>query len=121
MNTFCPNCGKENPAGATFCAGCGASLAAQQGAPMPTQTAPAAAGAKSKMAAGLLAIFLGSLGIHNFYLGHTGKAVTQLLITILGSCIVIGPAISGIWALIEGVMILSGSVTTDAHGNPLTQ
>ena len=39
--------------------------------------------AKSKMAAGLLGIFLGSLGIHNFYLGYTGKAVAQLLITIL--------------------------------------
>ena len=31
--------------------------------------------AKSKMAAGLLGIFLGGLGIHNFYLGYTGKAL----------------------------------------------
>lgn len=29
MNMYCPNCGKENPAGATFCAGCGTSLNAQ--------------------------------------------------------------------------------------------
>ncbi len=34
MNTFCPNCGKENPAGATFCAGCGVSLT-PQAAPAP--------------------------------------------------------------------------------------
>ena len=29
---FCPNCGKENPENATFCAGCGASLTVQQAA-----------------------------------------------------------------------------------------
>ena len=38
---------------------------------------------KSKVAVLLFAIFLGSLGIHNFYLGHTGKAVAQLLISLL--------------------------------------
>ncbi len=41
--------------------------------------------AKSKMAAGLLGIFLGAFGVHNFYLGYTGKAIAQLLISIL-SC-----------------------------------
>ena len=35
-------------------------------------------GGKSKVAAGLLAIFLGAFGVHNFYLGYTGKAVAQL-------------------------------------------
>lgn len=40
---------------------------------------------KSKIAAGLFGIFLGAFGVHNFYLGYTGKAVAQLLITVL-SC-----------------------------------
>lgn len=40
--------------------------------------------AKSKMAAGLLGIFLGSFGVHNFYLGYTTKAVIQLVCTIVG-------------------------------------
>ena len=31
----------------------------------------------------LLGLFLGNLGIHNFYAGYTGKAVAQLLITVL--------------------------------------
>ncbi len=35
---------------------------------------------KSKTKAGLLAIFLGFLGIHNFYLGHYKKAIVQLII-----------------------------------------
>lgn len=42
-------------------------------------------GVKIKIAAGLLGIFLGTLGVHNFYLGYTGKATAQLPITVL-SC-----------------------------------
>lgn len=73
--------------------------------------------AKSKIAAGLLGIFLGSLGIHNFYLGFTGKAIAQLLISLL-SCGTLSWA-SAIWGLIEGILILTGSMNTDADGNPL--
>lgn len=74
--------------------------------------------AKSKVAAGILGILLGSLGVHNFYLGYTGKAIAQLLITLL-SC---GALcwVSGIWGLIEGIMILTGSMGTDATGRPLS-
>lgn len=40
---FCPICGKENPAGATFCAGCGKPIAAQApAAPVAPAPAPAA-------------------------------------------------------------------------------
>lgn len=80
----------------------------------PNNTNP---NAKSKMAAGLLGIFLGAFGIHNFYLGYTGKAVAQLLITVL-SCGILSFA-SGIWGLVEGIMILTGSMNVDAQGNPL--
>ena len=75
---------------------------------------------KSKMAAGLLAIFLGSLGVHNFYLGNTGKAVAQLLLTLVGwvAC-GIGPIAAAIWGLVEGIMILTGKIDSDANGNPL--
>ena len=72
---------------------------------------------KSKIAAGLLGIFLGSLGVHNFYLGFTGKAIAQLLISLL-SCGVLAWA-SAIWGLIEGILILTGSMNQDADGNPL--
>lgn len=72
---------------------------------------------KSKIAAGLLGIFLGSLGVHNFYLGYTGKAIAQLLITVL--TLGIGSIITGIWGLIEGILILSGSINVDARGIPL--
>lgn len=69
--------------------------------------------AKSKMAAGLLGIFLGGWGVHNFYLGNTGRAVAQIIVTIV-TC-----GIGSIWGLIEGIMILTGSINTDANGVPL--
>lgn len=72
---------------------------------------------KSKIAAGLLGIFLGSFGVHNFYLGYTGKAIAQLLISLL-SCGFLA-FVSSIWGLIEGILILTGSINVDAEGNPL--
>ncbi len=72
---------------------------------------------KSKILAGLLGVFLGVFGIHNFYLGYTGKAVTQLLITILSIGFL--SWISAIWGLIEGIMILVGEINKDGKGNPL--
>lgn len=79
---------------------------------------PGVAG-KSKVLAGLLGILLGIFGVHNFYLGHTGKAVTQLLITVFSLGFL--SFISGIWGLIEGILILVGSdnFRTDAKGVPL--
>lgn len=60
-------------------------------------------GGKSRMAAGILGLLLGGLGIHNFYLGYTGKGLAQLLITVLSFGLL--AFVSGIWGLIEGIMI----------------
>jgi len=74
---------------------------------------------KSKVLAGVLAFFFGMYGVHNFYLGNTGKAVAQLLLGTVGWCIVVGPIISWLWGMIEGVQILSGSINRDGLGNPI--
>ena len=76
---------------------------------------------KSKIAAGLLGILLGCFGVHNFYLGYTGKAVAQLLLTLIGwiAC-GLGPAAAAIWGLVEGIMILTGSIKTDGRNVPLS-
>lgn len=105
-NAYCPNCGRPTVPGAAICINCGIPL-----------TPAANPDAKSKMAAGLLGIFLGSLGIHNFYLGYTTKAVIQLLITLL-TCGV-GGVVSEIWGLVEGIMILTGRINVDGKGMPL--
>jgi TM2 domain-containing membrane protein YozV len=108
---FCWNCGVECQPAAQVCVGCGVALVRQQ---VP------AAEAKSKMAAGLLGIFLGGLGIHRFYLGYTGIAVAQLVLGLAGifTCGITSIA-SAIWGLIEGIMILTGSINKDAQGNLL--
>lgn len=111
MSKFCENCGKELKEGADVCINCGKAINKKGTVNNPN--------AKSKMAAGLLGIFLGSLGVHNFYLGYTGKAVAQLLLTIVGWVIIVGPLASSIWGLIEGIMILCGSINKDGKGNPL--
>ena len=72
---------------------------------------------KSKLIAGLLGIFLGALGIHNFYLGYKGKGVGQLLVTLL-SCFVLSP-VSWVWGLVEGIQLLTGNVLVDARNIPL--
>ncbi len=80
----------------------------------------AAQKSKSKSLAGILGMYLGVFGVHNFYLGNTGKAVAQLLLGTVGCIVGIGPIISQIWGVIEGVQILSGTITVDGLGNPIT-
>jgi hypothetical protein len=74
---------------------------------------------KSKLVAGLLGIFLGGLGIHRFYLGHTKIGVIQLLLTVVLGFFTLG--LVGLWGFIEGIMIIAGSAhfRTDAQGIPL--
>lgn len=76
---------------------------------------------KSKMAAAMLGISLGIFGAHNFYLGNTGKAIAQILLTIVGGCIIVGPIIAFIWSLVESIQLFKGSVKNDGKGNPLYQ
>ena len=124
---FCKDCGKEIEEGREYCVDCeakantteatGTEEVVNDNTTTTSTTATKSTEPKSKMAAGLLGIFLGALGIHNFYLGNTGKALAQLLITVL-SCSFLSP-VSGIWGLIEGIMILTGSINTDANGVPL--
>lgn len=79
---------------------------------------------KSKIAAALLAFFLGGLGIHRFYLGHTGSGIAMLVINILGyitAGIIVGLflcAAVGIWAFVDFIRILIGSFK-DAQGRAL--
>ncbi len=112
MEKYCRSCGSELEKGAAFCSKCGQKVG-EDTTNNPTET-------KSKLAAGLLGILLGSLGIHNFYLGYTSKAVAQLLLTLVGWILCgIGPIVASIWGLIEGILILTGSINTDANGNKI--
>ena len=110
MNNLCPQCGAPVDANAKKCEYCGAAIqqpaqAQAQAQPQqvvyvqqPVNDARANWPIKNKIVAGILAILLGSIGIHKFYLGQIGKGILYLLF-----CWTYIPAII---ALIEGVMIL---------------
>ena len=120
---FCPNCGNQAPDGANNCPNCGASLNATQQQAQNYQTNSVnnnGGEPKSKLVAGLFGILLGYFGVHDFYLGNTRNGVIKLLLTLIGGWLCgIGAAAAGIWGLIDGIMILTGKVTTDANGVPL--
>ena len=65
---------------------------------------------KSKLTAILLSLFLGSLGIHRFYLGYTLIGVIQLLT--FGGVL--------IWAFVDLIRLITGSLK-DSEGNDLAQ
>lgn len=112
---FCQNCGAQIMPGAVVCTNCGVGV--NMGNPTVNGQQ------KSKVVAGILAILLGSLGVHNFYLGNTGKAVAQLLLTLIGTWITCGisAVAASIWGIVEGIQILTGSINTDADGVPLSE
>jgi hypothetical protein len=95
---FCQNCGEASVPGAEICAKCGVRLA------------QAAGEGRDWLTTLLLCIFVGGLGIHRFYTGHTVIGIIQLLT--LGGC--------GIWTIIDLILIITGSFK-DSEGNPLVR
>ena len=109
MSVLCPQCGAPANEGAVKCEYCGAAIApsapqsqaqpqivyVQQGNANPER---ANWPIKNKIVAAILALLLGGLGIHKFYLGQNGKGILYLLL-----CWTYVPSIL---AFIEGIMIL---------------
>ncbi|MFC2173826.1 TM2 domain-containing protein [Acidobacteriota bacterium] len=108
---YCQNCGVETEESKEICLECGVRFSVA-----PPEDA------KSMLAAGLLGIFLGCFGVHRFYLGYNGIGLTQLLLFIFGilTCGVTSLA-SWIWGLIDGILILTGTIDRDARGEPLKE
>lgn len=99
-SNFCHNCGQPTQPGASICTSCGFAI----------NGAAAGGEQKSKLVAALLAFFLGSLGIHDFYLGYNKNGIIKIVLT---CCTGVG---GGIWALIDLIRLLTGSLHTDANG-----
>ena len=119
----CPQCGAPMNPGATECKFCGEKMIQQQAQQMQQQVQPQTVYVqqpqpqviiqqqaqpiymtginpswpiKSKVAAGLLAIILGGIGVHKFYLGKVGMGILYICFCWTGI-----PAIVG---FIEGIM-----------------
>ncbi|CAH6970802.1 NINE protein [Vibrio chagasii] len=69
---FCTECGSIVKLKAIICMSCGVALEAKEAKEKPS-------GSKSKTTAVLLALFLGGLGGHKFYLGKTVQGFLYLL------------------------------------------
>lgn len=85
--------------------------------PSAQQPSSAIAYSKDHVAAGLLAIFLGPLGIHKFYLGYNTAGFIMLALTILGSLFTLGIAAvaMAVISIVEGITYLTKSQTEFEH------
>ena len=77
----------------------------------PSQTVT---GQKSKVAAALLALFLGYFGAHDFYLGYKKQGIIKIILTIT----IIGCFVTYIWTLIDFIKILCNG-KLDSNGQLL--
>ena len=129
---MCPVCGRPVTENAYVCLFCGCHVRQYQPPvasptravpPTPTYTQPKQPAVKTRCrtSAGVLGIVVGALGVHNFYMGYIGKGLTQLLVSVLGGFITGGLSVFAmwLWALIEGILILTDRETVDANGNKM--
>jgi TM2 domain-containing membrane protein YozV len=110
---FCFACGASIDARAEICPKCGVRQPWQAGMPGGGGVAGDAVTrtGKTKIVAALLAIFLGSFGVHKFYLGEIGRGILYLAF--------FWTAIPGIVGFIEGIiwLIQSNETWLAVHGN----
>ena len=105
---YCKNCGQPVSYSSSYCPNCGACLGhgSASGRVYPA--------GKSRIAAGVLGVILGGLGVHNFYLGYTGRGIAQLILTLCSF------GIGSVWGFVEGILLLCGGYKqTDASGRYL--
>ncbi len=114
MSRYCTKCGAINDDTAQYCSNCQAVLTPVSTGYQPLQSVNPNAltdwksmGADKKLVAGILAILVGSLGVHKFILGYTTEGVIMLLVTVL-TCGIAGVVMSVI-GIVEGIMYLTKS------------
>lgn len=101
---YCKECGAELNPKAVVCVRCGCAVNEPRTFNNPfsdpsAQNVAQGYSPSNGLVALLLAIFLGVLGIHSFYVGKTGIGIAQLLT--LGGC--------GVWTLIDIILIVTES------------
>jgi len=101
---YCTNCGAEISERAVICVKCG--CAHEVGGQASVLFYPERSETKNEwLTALLLCIFLGGLGIHRFYTKNNAIAVVQLVLFFVTF------GISWIWALVDLVLLLTGTYT----------
>ena len=122
----CTNCGTRKGLGDNYCYRCGSRIKSHSievcefcGAKLNNNIDELNIKIKNKLLAGILALFLGGMGIHRFYLGYIKIGIVQLSLWVLGYFTGdITWVIVQIWALIESILIFLGKIK-DSEGNDL--
>ena len=110
---YCQRCNTQHPDSSQFCPQCGGQLVYVQTTPPPYGNdhsggyaygndafSPSGPEGKSRGVAGLLAILIGALGVHYFYLGKVGGGLLTILLCIV-TC-----GLWGVIPLIQGILML---------------
>lgn len=122
----CAKCGTQKGLGDNYCYKCGTRLKEHNvefcelcGAKLNYNIDEVNGKIKNKLIAGLLALFLGGMGVHRFYLGYITIGVVQLVLWILGYFTGgLTWIITEIWAIVECILIFVGKIK-DSSGNSL--
>lgn len=109
---FCPDCGSATNPMAEICVKCGVRVGKE------LDISP-----KSRLAATLLAFFLGDFGAHRFYVGKNGTAVVMLLLGVIGwaTIWILGIGLIflipvWIWSTVDFIFAVAGRMR-DSQGN----
>lgn len=103
-NNFCANCGNPVNPGATVCLNCGVALKKTE----EEKSHGWVPAGKDKITAIVLCLFLGLIGVHNFYLGETKKGIIKILFCFLF-------CLSAIPALIDLIKMIMDSYVVDPN------
>jgi len=73
----------------------------------PSSAFASQAGEPNRLVAGLIALFIGTIGIHKFYMGYNRAGLIMLLVSVFGAILLFIPTvIMGLIAFIEAITYL---------------
>jgi TM2 domain-containing membrane protein YozV/DNA-directed RNA polymerase subunit RPC12/RpoP len=107
---YCHECGAVINAKAVICPKCGVAQPRRDEHPAADYDEGYSEAKSNRIAAGIIGIMLGALGIHKFILGYPTAGVIMLLVSILGTCLYgLGPLVMCIIGFVEGIIYLTKS------------
>lgn len=117
---FCTSCGSQVSEQAQFCSGCGSPklanatvVTSSAASTMVSSPGPVSAPPKSRITAAILALLLGGIGVHKFYMGKIWPGVIYILL-----CWTYVPALV---ALVEAIIYFTQSDETFARKQAATK
>ena len=126
ISNKCTNCGTKRGLGENYCYKCGSRIKDKYqefcdfcGANLNENKYIVNEKSKSKLLAIFLALFLGTMGIHRFYLGYIKIGIVQFILWVLGFFTGgITWIITEVWSFIEFILIFINRIK-DSNGNEL--